>query len=266
MCDISIIVPGIRPHYWERVYDSIKEACKKHSWELICGGPFKPPESLIGLNNFQYLHSYSTVPIVIQQLTLLANGVYVCHQVDDGILLPDSLDKCITQFENYCSIDILNMRYSEGVGFCGNVRSDKVWTVQYNPEFHLPFIDINWNTSVQPLMYKEFFISMGGFDCRFEYSNHCHHDFMFRAQSIGSKIIHSTCGVCCADHMPGESGDHKPIHNAQIHIDAPIFKEIWSNERKSKISYDNWKQYNKPWQRRFKSMYKSYQEMMEDKC
>jgi hypothetical protein len=264
MYDISIIVPGIRPHYWNRLYNSIEGACKQYSWELICGGPFEPPKNMLKLKNFKYLSSYSPVPVVIQQATLLADSVFICHQVDDGVLLSDSLDECITQFKNYNFKDILNLRYSERIDSYIDIRPAEFWAIKNDVEFNLPFINQSWYTSVQPLMYKELFTLFGGFDCRFEYSNHCHHDFMFRIQNIGGKIIPSSCGVCCADHMPEETGDHKPVHNAQLNIDTPVFKELWSHKRESIIDYNNWKKYDKPWTRRFKKSYLTYEEMILD--
>ena len=210
------------------------------------------------------MHTYSNVPVTIQKLTLLASGEYICHQVDDGVLMPQSLDTCLKQIDACAYYDILNMRYSEGVNFTGGVRPPEFWNVNTDNEFNLSHIDQSWATSVQPMMRLGLFIAFGGFDCRFEYSNHCHHDFMFRSQLEGGNIVHSSCGVCRADHMPGCTGDHAPIHNAQLGPDLTLFKELWSSEREAYLKYNNYEAYDKPWTRRFKKLYVSYDEMVND--
>ena len=57
-------------------------------------------------------------------------------------------------------------------------------------------------------------------------------------------------------HMPGTSGDHAPIHYAQLDHDEPLFRSRYStseglhNNKKLKLS--DWKLYPSIWGRRFK--------------
>jgi hypothetical protein len=201
----------------------------------------------------------------MQKATLWGTGKLVCHTVDDGVLAPRGLDSCIDQYYNSPHGDksIINMRYSEGVGFSGPVKPRDIWEVKNCPEFRqLKFIKNNWRTTVQPLMSRSYFIYLGGFDCQFEYSNHCHHDFAFRAQLDDAQILHSDGAVSKADHMPRRTGDHGPVHDVQTQIDLPVFNTLWNEPREPHIKYDSWKKFDGPWERRFRKPYTNYLDMV----
>ena len=79
-------------------------------------------------------------------------------------------------------------------------------------------------------------------------------DFGARAQIDG---IHVTLiGVIFeCTQFPGTSGDHAPIHYAQLDHDQPLYAKIWRSSScldRIKIDYDNWKQAPEKWTRRFK--------------
>jgi hypothetical protein len=75
-----------------------------------------------------------------------------------------------------------------------------------------------------------------------------------RTQRDGAKIhlidlIMSQCG-----HMPGTSGDHAPMHYAQLDHDEPLFRSIYSDPNcvnRIKIDINNWKNSPERWVRRF---------------
>ena len=55
--------------------------------------------------------------------------------------------------------------------------------------------------------------------------------------------------------FPGTSGDHAPIHHAQLEHDQPFYATIWKSSNcldRIVIDYDNWKKVPSIWNRRFK--------------
>ncbi len=265
--NLSILIPSLRPHNLTRCYNSLVGACKRYSWEIVVIGPFTPPPVLLTQENFKFVQSYSNVTVCLQKGTLQCKGELVCNQVDDGVLNEDSLDETLDYYYSTCTKkDLINCRYREGVNFSGQLTPPEFWEVKHLKEFHLAAINRDYITSVQPLLNREWFFELGGYDCRFFYSNHAHHDFCFRLQNAGGKIYHSPVGLCNADHFPLTSKDHREIHNTQLDHDEPIFNELWSQVTptpRSYIKYDNYIPHDKPWSRFSKKLYSSYKEMCE---
>jgi hypothetical protein len=56
-------------------------------------------------------------------------------------------------------------------------------------------------------------------------------------------------------HMPEETGDHGPIHRAQIKRDEPLYRAKYDNpkwyEKETIIRMDNWKNSPQIWVERF---------------
>lgn len=251
---LSIIVPGIRPHFWDRLMKSIERSCS-YEYEVLFIGPF-PPVNLQG--PYKYIQSFSPVPVCIQLATLEAKYDLICHAVDDSVFGPSTLDQCMNSF---LLGDVMGLTYIENTN---DMTDPEKWKIKNAPEFNLPSINQDWSTFVQPMMEKSRFIEIGGFDCSFEYSNHCHHDLAFRLQMLGSTIKIAPVPVSFAYHMLERTGDHGPIHDAQTGPDEDRFREKWSAPVEPKIEYDNYKLYNKPWTRRFKKQYTSYMDMVID--
>jgi len=68
------------------------------------------------------------------------------------------------------------------------------------------------------------------------------------------KMSGEPCMVC--DHMPGSSGDHKPIYECQTFSDEPLLQRTYRDPnwgQKAKIAVDimNWKESSTVWARRF---------------
>ena len=155
------------------------------------------------------------------------------------------------------------MIYGEG----GNKMDKSYWQVSTFPDFRFPGIDQSWRIANQCIMDKNYFIELGGLDCvNFEYIDKPIHDFMFRLQKDGGQIHMAPEHCCIATWMPGTTGDHAPIHHAQISHDTPIFNAMYSKEetygKRIRIEYDNWKDSPEVWERRFsKGIPSSYEEL-----
>lgn len=260
---LSIIVPSIRTQNWERFISSVQDSCTKFSYEVIFIGPFKNQEVLDNNKNVRYIHSFDTVTVCLQRATLLAKGELIHNNVDDGVFLPDSLDLALDYYKNNCNIgDILNCRYREGQGFSGKELPMYYWRMgTYPQQYGLLGINPNWQLSLQPIFSKIYFINMGGYDCRWEYSNYAHIDFCARCQNSNpsGKVIHSPIEVSSADHS---QPDHGPIQAAQEGPDSIKFKELWKEPTNRQfIDINNWRDFSGRWERRFSKEYSSYEEM-----
>lgn len=247
---LSILIPSIRSPRLPALYESAKLACKKYPFEIWVGSPWTPPSSLEEVPNFLWLSSYANPSIVSQRLATVARGQVLFYTVDDCVFAEDSIDLALDLFQTVTADDVVNGRYTEA----GNIMSDNHWRVSACPEFDLPNIQKDWLVSLQPIISKKKYFELGGLDCRFEYSNHGFHDLLFRLQRSGGKVYHSPTEICLATHYPGETGDHKPVDNAQTQYDLPLFNEMYSDPAQSnriKIDFDNWQQYPEIWERRF---------------
>lgn len=259
MFDLSILIPAIRTHNWNKLYDSAKAACKNHSFQIVFIGPFDPPEELVDDPNIKYIKEYGSVSRAVQRGMLELDSDLVFLTVDDCVFAEDSIDICLRQYNEECEYqDVLNMRYSE----YNTVQNPNYYVAWNHTNLQLNGISKEWQIAPQFIMNKNHFIDLGGFDCRFEYINEPVHDFMFRLQKGDGKIVVSKVHCCIATWYPLCTGDHAPIHHAQIDHDYPIFVGMYSNfTSRYKIDYDNWKDSPEVWTRRFPEKYDSYKEL-----
>jgi hypothetical protein len=268
---LSLIIPSIRSQNLIRLYNSVFRSCHKYEWEMVVASPFDLPTVLQDVDNVKLEKTYAGVPVAIQKACLLAQGELIKHGVDDGIYLDGALDDCIEQFEEECGYkDLLNCRYHEGPAFSGHLTPIEFWAVERLPEFHLPLVDRTWFTSVQPMLNRKYWLELGGFDCGigFEYSNFCHHDLAFRLQRDNGKVVHSRVAVMNCDHMPLQSGDHRPIHDSQTGPDEQLFRKVYSTVKptpRTVIPYENYRSFDRVWTRRFGEgkLPATYQELCE---
>ena len=264
--DLSIFIPGFRAPNWPNVYESAKNACKRYNWEMVFVGPFEPPEELKYKKNVVFVKDYGTVTRCAQKGMLAVRSDLFFLTVDDCVFAEDSIDLAMDLYKEQCGYkDVVAMVYGEG----GNLMETKYWEVKTHGDFSRPGIDQSWRIANQCLMNKNYFIELCGLDClNFEYIDKPNHDFMFRLQKSGGKILFSPKHVCIATWFPGEEGDHGPIHHAMIGHDTPYFNMLYSvpqlYENRLTLDYDNWKQSPRIWRRRFsKGIPNSYEELCQ---
>ena len=231
MMNLSIIIPTIRPHFWERIYNSVSKSCKRYQWEIIFVGPFKNDELLNKHKNIKYISSYRCPSACFHEGVLNSSYSHLYFTSDDSVLYENALDTCIDEYIQKCrSQDVINCRYREGDGFAKEEFKMDYWLAKTYPnDYRLKFINPEWSLAIQTIVEKNFFVSFGGFDCQFEFSNHAHADFAFRLQNFGGSVHHSSCEIANLDHLNVYEGDHKPVHDAQLTHDLQIFFYIWNN-------------------------------------
>jgi len=249
---ISFIVPGIRTHLWERFYNSIPSSFKG-TFEVVFISPFDLPTSLIK-DNVRLIKSFCTIPTCLQIGTISAKYDTICHSVDDSTFIPGALDKVLLSYDYTNPIGLTYIEYTHAM-----VGQD-CWSVKNLSEFHLPSINLDWYTMVQPIMPLSLFKKIGGIRCEFEYSNHAHHDLAFRLQALGYTINIPDFPISTAEHMPERTGDHGPIHDAQME-DVELFNRIYSAELNPIIDLQNYQKHMGVWNRRFSKSPTSYNDL-----
>ena len=129
--DISICMPAIRTHLWERLYESTKEATGPYSWEMIMVGPNEPPGSLKSKENFKFFKDFGHPARCAQIATMLAEGELMMWASDDGYFMPNSIRECINLHREKKEEDVIVIRHAEGRNFSGDGMPDDYWVAKH---------------------------------------------------------------------------------------------------------------------------------------
>lgn len=255
--DLSVLVPGIRPHNWLRLYNSVGESFIG-SWEMIIISPYDLPPELGNFQNIKLIKDWGT-PIRCQQIGLIAStGDYISWAADDGYYLPGALDigfNLIRKEEIMSAV--VTGKYHEG----DNRENDAFMS---KDEYYM--IDTHRSSNLKSTKGKGYYllnvgiaprtllIAYGGWDCQFEVCPMAYTDLAIRLQHGGVKFLIQEELMFKCGHMPMRTGDHGPIHDAQIEHDEPLLQKIYSRreyERNDFIDLDNWTKSPERWERRF---------------
>lgn len=209
---ITFIVPSIRPHLWKRYIESIKNSCTKRSWEAIFITPFDS-DPLLHAENIKFIKSYRNPTGCFYEGLDASEGKYICNSVDDIVFEEGSVDKALDVLEADDIKKIMNFRYLEYVGGDGPEFDLSYWKAHTHPPLRLAGVPKDYDITLHFCLRKDLFYETGGIDIKYGYVNFGTHDFIFRAQARGCKVINSPVNVSKADHMPGITGDHKAIHD-----------------------------------------------------
>lgn len=251
---LSVLVPGIRTQNWKRLYDSLLTSTKE-SFEFIFVGPYDLPEELKQYTNIKYIKDFGT-PIKCQQIALLrSDGEWITWAADDGYYLPDALDKSFSMIENNNDYKtIIFGKYFEGDGN-EHIHNDiQYHKLNYHGATRSIYIPAEYMSLNCGLVSRQLLIELGGWDCQFEVCPMSYADFAIRAQNFGANFIIQDEVMFKCSHMPGTSGDHAPVHWAQITHDEPLYQSIYNEPdciTRTKIDINNWKNCPEKWQRRF---------------
>lgn len=220
MPKISFICPSIRTHLWGEFYDSIAKSTKA-DWELILVTPFA--DYPFKRDNVKIISSYASPSVCLCMGIEASSGEIIINCSDDMEFLPDSIDKCL---EVLTKDNVVNMRYAESDGKVTKADTMDYWKPWTHPSIRLPGIPQEYWISLLFVTYKEFYYRVGGIDPNFDYLNLNLHDFGYRVQYLGHKVIQSPVLVALIDH--GHI-DHRPIEIAND-IDSRLFFSIYSDK------------------------------------
>ena len=265
--DITFFFPAIRTNLWLGVYESLRKSCKRYNWELLFCGPFPLPIELENIENVRNVIEHGNVSRAVQVGLLQAQGELIFIGNDDTVYREDAFDSALDLYKAECGpTDIMQCTYVEMGQRGGQPQPNEYWSVGFHGAFRdLRGIDQSWKLATEPVMHRAHFYEMGGFDCRWEYMDGSTHDFMWRSQRNGSKIICSPSYVGDMNWWPDHQGDHGPIHDAMVlHDQALLFREWGTPNARLKIHYNNWKGQPEVWKRRFPNkVYDSYEDLWD---
>ena len=269
---ISVIVPTIRKYLWNNFYKNLENSLHA-DFELIFVTPHKElTEELKDKKNIKLITDYGSANRCQQIALCNATGKYVRWASDDETFFENKLDRVLDFYEKNKSSekDVVLFKFyegernGEGVLHTSGRTEMSNWEQYYRMKKACPWLEYAFNIgTVSPdywifntaLMNTEYLKSLGGFDTDFETTFVAHTDLGIRAQNNNSRILLFDEPVTHCTHMPGTSGDHAPIHYAQILHDEPLLKSIYFDKKSKnriKIDLNNWKNSASVWKRRFK--------------
>lgn len=255
MIKLTVIVPGIRPQNWVRLYNSIATSFSGN-WEVIFIGPTGLPAELEEKDNVMFFKSERS-PIACQQIGLIeSHGEFISWAADDGVYLPMTLDIAIEMLEKEPYTTIVTSKYFEGGDPNGEMGGNgyyKLWNHDSMQLSGVPKECLMLNCGV---INRSLLVELGGWDASlFQVCPLAYTDFAVRAHKRGSKFILQKEVMFSCGHMPGETGDHGPIHRAQTYHDQPLFTGIYCTPElyltRQNIFLNNWKQSSEVWMPRF---------------
>lgn len=265
---LSVIVPGIRPGNWKRLYESIAAAMNIPSnadpalmamaFEMIVVSPYDLPRSLEGRDNIKLIKDWGS-PIRAQQIGLLAcSGDYVSWAADDGFYFPGSLDLAFKSVEGKDYKALVVGKYYEGAvnadGKNPFMDSRKYYLINTHDGSRSPYIANDCLMIMVGIISRQVLLEVGGWDCQFEVCPMSYNDLSVRLYNFGCEFIFQQEIMFRCSHMPGHQGDHGPIHDAQTLHDEPLFRKIYATAdslERVKIDLNNHLLVQARWERRF---------------
>jgi hypothetical protein len=252
---LSVILPGIRYKNWAFFYKKLKESYSGKC-ELIIISPYDLPKILVGHDDIKHIKDYGS-PSRCQQIGLTAAaGEYITWGADDGVFIKNKLNEAVNLLEeNKTSYkDIVVCKYLEGNNIDPIMYEDKYYKINFFKNLSSAYIPNDYwilNVGVVNTKYAK---ELGGWDTQFEGTTMAHMDFAVRTQRAGSKYYMLKEPILACTHTPGVTGDHAPIHFAQLENDEPLFRRIYNSpdcQNKINIDINNWKNAENRWKRRF---------------
>lgn len=252
---LSVLLSGIRHWNWELLYDSIGKSYTGIDWELIIISPYELTLPMKSKSNVQWYQDWGS-PCHCQQLALTkANGDYINWASDDGVFTDGSMDIAFKSIENENYKTIVVGKYLEGDNYSQNMKEDGYYILNNHLASQCKYLPDNTPMINVGLVSKKLLFEMGGWDSvKFEVLPIAYNDFSVRCNNNKCKFIHQKEVMFTCGHMPGETGDHGPIHKAQVFRDEPMFKVIYNRPdsiNRINIDINNWEKSSNRWVRRF---------------
>lgn len=249
---LSVIVPSIRPGNLKRLYESIGQAFSGE-YEMVVVSPYKLPRSMEGVKNLKFIEDWGT-PIRAQQRGLLAcEGEYVSWAADDGFFYPGTIDIAMKTLADKDYKTLVVGKYYE---HSENPEMNRIsyYYINTHQGSRSRFIANDCLMIMVGIVSKRLLFEIGGWDCTFEVCPMAYNDLSVRLYNYQCTFLFQEEIMFRCSHMPGKSGDHGPIHDAQTIFDQPMFRLLYSqkeSQRRMFIDLNNWKNSPERWVRRF---------------
>lgn len=251
---LSVVVPSIRPGNLKRLYESVQKAYTGE-FEFIVISPYPMPKYFADKNNVKCIVDYGS-PVRAQQIGIVnATGEYVLWgMADDGYLFPGTVDLALKSLENEDYRTLVIGKYYEG-SENPFMNSRKYYQINTHDGSRSKFILNDCLMFMVGVIPTKLLKEVGGLDCeKFEALPMAFNDISVRLSNMDCKFIFQEEIMFRCSHMPGHLGDHKPIHEAQINRDQPMFLKIYNDQsslNRVSIDINNWKNAPERWAERF---------------
>jgi hypothetical protein len=220
------------------------------------------------MDNIKFIKTYRCPSAAAQIGAKHCEGKLLYHSVDDAKFIPHAIDLSIDLHNSQCGYkDIVNARYTEDDNYSGRTFPIDFWLAHYHPPLRLAGIPGHYRLALHFIVNTQYFLELGGLDCGYEYLNFNLHDFVFRVQADGGKILDSPTDVTNCNHYGNRAVDHGAIEDAYP-ADHGRFIGKYGNpnalrDNPVKIDIDNWMNTDEYWPRRFgQKIWTSYEEMI----
>jgi hypothetical protein len=241
MFDVSVIIPGIRPDNWPKIYEDLRSTFTDYKFELICIGPNLPSDYFSDKLNFRFVRDFGHPSRCMQLGATLSSGEYICWIPDDVKLEIGSLQECLDLLKTMPKEDGMTLRYSEGKNFSGEQDKDVTyWIGATHADQTSLGINPSWRIAPLFMYNKETYFDFGGIDCRFEHINFNTHDLAYRMQNFGRKVL-------SADWTPNDPVVSSAHHSHDYPLMAQIYQGSGANK---KNNTHNWNEESPYWERR----------------
>lgn len=246
---LSIFFSGIRPENWHKLYSSIPNSTSILNYELIIVSPCNLPPELENINNVHLIKDWGC-PSRCTQLGLLhSKGEYVVWMADDGTLSPTmAIDKALDAIPKHKK-GVVMFTYQEGP----RKMRRGYWMIDFHKPLRKLYVPGGYFLIMTALIRRDYLVEMGGWDCGFEQIGMGCPDLAIRLQNDGAEVV---MGEKFMDMgiIKGRGGDHAPIVDSLEQNDFSYFDRIYTNpeaKTRIRIDFDNWKQAEEVWSRRF---------------
>ena len=254
---LSVILPTIR---LERLNSWFERFTKSYTgeYEIIFISPYDYLPGEWSKKDAFWVRDWGS-PVRCQQLGLLrCTGSLIHRAVDDSLYLPGELDKCVDIISQVGTEEqrdvVMNLRFTEGSGQTHrDMFAEEFYTFGYHWGAQTPYTPFNFQIINFGIYPREMITSIGGWDCYFETPAYAELDLSLRLQFLDNVVIMSPNTVLKCDWIPGDTGDHAPIHYG-CQDDIGRFKDRYSTreyEDMLPIDINNWKNSPERWERRF---------------
>lgn len=230
---LSVLVPSIRPANLRRLYDSVKLAFSGE-FEMIVASPYPLPEDM-QFDNVKLVTTWRA-PLAAQQEALtVATGEWINWAADDGYYLPGSIDESFRLLEGADYKTVIMGKYQEGERVNDHMEKVDYYILNNHHGSQAAFLPDNTYMLNCGILSRKILLELGGWDsynfwvCPIGYN-----DLAIRLQKYGCKFIIQEKIMFECSHMPGETGDHGPLHRIQVGRDEPMYKEIYNHPYFSK--------------------------------
>jgi hypothetical protein len=245
---LSIVIPAIRVDRWDAVCQSLN---LDFLYELIFISPYSPTAYMNSQKNIKFIRDWGSP---VRTSCIGANnseGRYLTWSADDGTFFSKTVAKAVSLLDGDINgRQVIVAKYLEA---CTEVHPD--WYYQLNVAYpKTPYIPDSWKIFNCAFMHRDYYDTLGGWDCCFETTAVSHADLAARAQRDGCTVNLIQDPMLNCSHMPGVSGDHGPIYHAHVQNDEPTYKRIYGDAScisRTHIDINNWKKSPTVWTRRF---------------